>query len=694
MITKVQVNNFRNLKEFEFDLTSSKTVIAGRNAIGKSNLLNAIYVFINESIMTDNYGVGENNVDTIVPINQSKGDDHTTISLTLDDGNLYTKVYKVTYDRNTKLPNGHAWEYMINGAKYKKADFDKLFNKAMNYAGNLVGIDEKKLWTDPLYLLVKFPNEAKGMKKLRDFLELNLDCKISNEEVFAAYPEFAILKPYTAKYFNNMDTMQSDLKSQVNALNKEIQLKEMARDSIIDGVAHSLVLDELEAKKAKLVEELWNAGQPDARTQDLTSKLEKLENEKNNLIISFDAKKHVHIVELKNRIQNMIQTANLEKNKRLQELQTKKALVEANLTSINYMLTVNQKGLTSIENNVVEFENKIEALNNTRKSLLARYMEIAKRNIEDYIVCPECGCKFVDDKARESFDTQKNKDLDFINSQGKECKRSIDSTNLQLEDARAKLEELKKNILSLNADKENKEKELSNIKSLYEETMNKVIPVAGLEEAQNELKTIEATTCDTTDIDAKIEKARKNIEQASAGSANEEHINSLNDAINKLNVEIENEKALERKYQQRLEIDKAIREQQREANRIETLLIKVVEFNKAKISMLNAKVKAKTGIDFVMLESNLSNDGVKEVCYPIVNGVEFSTLNTAEKYIVGVHIIEKIKEMTGSNNKLPILMDKLEGVDEVNMERYFNEIHSQLICTKVSTNENIEIVNY
>ena len=43
MITKVEVKNFRNLKDFAFLVNEKATIIAGQNGLGKSNLLNADY---------------------------------------------------------------------------------------------------------------------------------------------------------------------------------------------------------------------------------------------------------------------------------------------------------------------------------------------------------------------------------------------------------------------------------------------------------------------------------------------------------------------------------------------------------------------------------------------------------------------------------------------------------------------------
>jgi hypothetical protein len=89
-----------------------------------------------------------------------------------------------------------------------------------------------------------------------------------------------------------------------------------------------------------------------------------------------------------------------------------------------------------------------------------------------------------------------------------------------------------------------------------------------------------------------------------------------------------------------------------------------------------------------MLEENLSNDGVKEVCYATVNGIPFKDVNTATKIKYGIKFIEKMKELLG-HNSLPILADRMEGIDSFDTIK--NLTQEQLICTRVSDEEVITI---
>lgn len=113
------------------------------------------------------------------------------------------------------------------------------------------------------------------------------------------------------------------------------------------------------------------------------------------------------------------------------------------------------------------------------------------------------------------------------------------------------------------------------------------------------------------------------------------------------------------------------------------------------ISKLNKKATEKIGIEFVMLEENLTNENLNPVCYAIIDGVEFKSVNTAKKLEVGIKFIERLKEIAIEEfevpkNSLPILTDKLEGI--AHLEKVKNLTNEQLIGTRVSCEKVITIL--
>lgn len=121
----------------------------------------------------------------------------------------------------------------------------------------------------------------------------------------------------------------------------------------------------------------------------------------------------------------------------------------------------------------------------------------------------------------------------------------------------------------------------------------------------------------------------------------------------------------------------------------ESTLILVDTFIKDKIKMLNEKTSLYfDGVEFVMLEDQ-KNGGIKEVCYPIYKGVKYDAVNTGNRELIGLSVINSIKHNMNIGD-LPILFDKAESLDNRNI----NKIDcNQLIATQVDQSEEITLIN-
>ena len=137
-------------------------------------------------------------------------------------------------------------------------------------------------------------------------------------------------------------------------------------------------------------------------------------------------------------------------------------------------------------------------------------------------------------------------------------------------------------------------------------------------------------------------------------------------------------------YERKVELENTFDITRKEFNDNESLLARCNQFIKAMCKAINDKAKEITGFDFVLLEENLTNDGISEVCYIVDDaGIPFKDINTARKTIMGIEFIESCRKIAG-NNQLPILADRLEGLDTDNLLKLKTITNNQIICTKVS----------
>ena len=95
MINKIEISNFRNIKHIVLNFEKLISILTGANNIGKSNTLNALNWLLTNTLLTDKWGTGENDLNSIVPIDAKKGE-HTQVSIFVGEGNIkFTKYLKV-----------------------------------------------------------------------------------------------------------------------------------------------------------------------------------------------------------------------------------------------------------------------------------------------------------------------------------------------------------------------------------------------------------------------------------------------------------------------------------------------------------------------------------------------------------------------------------------------------------------------
>lgn len=693
-INKVKIENFRNIKSLEFSVNSDATIVAGKNGIGKSNVVNALVWFFTDSIYTDNLGVGENDINSIVPNDQVKGE-RVAVEITFSSNAVLRKEYVTGYDRTTGKANKHTTKGYVNGVESKNLDeFKAMLYKLISYEPTITNIKEINLFVDPLYALHKIDS-----KELRQFL-MQLGCSVTNEELFNL--GFEDLRQYESKYLGSYTVMRTDLKKQIKLINESLKKFDVLRSQYndVEEVSKEKInkinsqIDELNEKKSAL-----KVGGTNDLIKEKTIKL-------NTMISSFDAAKKTKLNSLdtqKQALHNEIEL--LKKNQELEFEQR-----TANLKS----LVINeQSSVNALESQIDSLDAKKDAL---RKRLAiiqtgAKQMQESKQRYSDlllqtkskeftgYVHCPNCNCEFAPNEDELiSFNNQKASDEAY-------CTKQIASANLQIEkyveevnEIRANAQALDKQIADLKATsiiKQGKADDLiKQLESLTNETSNE--NKDKLEDLNKQVQDIELqiekVKCLTTEDEASIMNLRDEISELSL-KQNDEIQEAITPILNQINELEEKRQALyvqEANYNNKLSYNNQYDQTLKQLNDTETLASRVDEFIHKMIACINSKAKELTGIEFVMLEENIGNDGIKEVCYALVDGVPFANVNTAKKYITGIRFIQRVKEIIQRDfdkprNTLPILADKFEGIDSVTtIKNLTTATGDQLICSRVS----------
>ena len=686
MITKLQITNFRNLKSLTLDFTKKTSIITGKNDLGKSNSLNALMWLLTGTILTDKWGSGENDINSILPVNIQYGMS-TSVSIWLKNGVKYTKTYECTWSKDTTKITGHSTSYLVNDvAGYTEVAFYDNLYKELGFTQNIYSkeIKESNLFVDPLYALQKL-----DAKQLRHLL-VELGCSVSYETLYEM--GFEELKEYQAKYQGKFEVMRKDLKNEIKGLETEIQDITSKLSTVADANFDSKKLDQLNAAKQDLIakQERIKAGNVDTDILELKQQITNIKN-------SIELEKTLHAQNVRNyksQKQMEIDNAKLKleqkHNADAQNIKDQLAKCEVEIGILRNSISAYEKAITQSNTLIVQIQSNGKYNNEKKRNAMVKLEELRNAKYE-LTRCPVCGTEFApDEQAFETFERDRNTHInecskiidscleedrklkekfDAENQKKNEALKVIEETNNKLNEEQQKLIELRNQVLLVPYDEE-LEKNITKLQ--YElEHGEPVLDVSKLEKqlVDAESKLNEKETLSDATITSELTDLQVQID-------------ALDEQIGLLYVE-------RSKQQNKLEWMTQLTKFRTDLNNSESLLGKVNAFIQTMIRMINAKATEITGLTFVMLEENLTNDGIKEVCYATIDNVPFSNVNTAKKLEVGIQFIDRLKKILGAND-LPILVDRIEGIDDVSkIDKLTNQ---QLICTRVSNEEEMRII--
>lgn len=695
MIKLVKIHNFRGISDMTVMLNEKTTIIKGQNGIGKSTILNALSWFFTETLLTDKWGVGENDIESITPDKFERGM-QTYVEVELETGTTYRKYYITEWDENNKVV-GHHFEGEINGRKEKnkKTWLQELYSD-LKYQPAFRKINEARLFSDPLYALQKIKPE-----ELRNFL-IELGAKVDNEEIFNMGHQ--ILKAYEDKYKGDFNLMKKDVKANCLQFKKNVETIQNMLASV-DNVKEfdSTELDRLEQQKEKLIEE--KAGLKDVNAElkikELDLEVERLEQQRQARIRDEHKAIDDVLFDLKLRLSMEQALIIQQKTEATKELKDKESALNSEISRLDKTIQTYTNAIDDIKYNLSRTADLGKASVEYKNRLSIQLSEEMTKTYNNIITCPSCGDSFpanADDYTKWENEHQARL-LQIQNDIGQSQKNAKDYAE-KCKELKDRLEKGKVELDKCCADKSAKVNELLSVQKQIKEAQDIAVDTKNYDELDSKIKYYEGKkliAVDTRDIDIKIASinAEKSNLVADSNFAINQRFNEIENELLNLVEPINEQYALKSRWANKVEWQNDLQQAINVLNNEESLLNHVNGFLKDYMKLLNERATNLTGIEFVMQVENLSNDNMKDVCYPLVNGIAFSEVNTSEKYKVGINFIEKVKDIATNQfnvprNQFPILADRLEGFDfEEKIKALTNE--SQLVCTRVTTDKEITL---
>lgn len=626
------------------------TIISGRNGIGKSRILDAfIWVLFGK----DRFDRKDHNVKTIVNGEFLKMTEAKVELVLLVDGEIIklTRTLKEKWVKPRgqveQVFSGNETETYWNGVPVSVTEYSK--NVSELFSDNVF-----KMITNPLYF-------AEMDWKLQREQLFAIAGKIDDNEIASKDEAFvALLEELSGKSLANW---RKELNVQKKTLQKKLNEVQPRVDQLGRMMPEAINLEEAQEELKRTNETIA------AIDRAIADKAEAKKQEQ-----AERAQIQARINTLKSKQQEIVFSANEEEKKKARDANSERTELMSQIRSLN----AKKDRMRSQINSNVDDENSLDKkryakaieLEETRE----KYAELKKQEYNDKEdVCVHCGQLLPEanrEKAREQYNERKLAKLEAIVAYGNGIKKEV--------------ENLTERIISINNDGQSLQNELNNIEKQIE----------AISEQLRETKAIEPKEVSPKEIKEWVEL--------------EEEIQQLEDKLSEpcMLIDYFNENADKKELQQkRDELLKAIDSEnlrtrylkeieiiQEEGSHIAQEIADIEkreytanEFEKAKVNEVSSRVNGLfKKVQFKLFEKTIEGNEV-EVCIPLVDGIPFSTANTAGRLHAGFDIIRVLQDHY--NVSAPKFVDNAEGVNTL------PDTDDQVIALEVS-NDNEIVVTY
>ena len=623
IIKKINLVNFKGIRNLNVDFNEQITTICGRNGSGKTSIFDAFTWLLFGKDSQDRKSFNIKTLDAQgIAIPRIPHEVSATILVDGEEINLrrrYNEKWQKKRGLATEEFTGHEEERLYNDVPMSIKEWNEKITE-------ICSEQVFKFITNPLYFSAQKSDVQRSML-------FRMAGEISDEEIAAGNEEFtALLAQLTNK------TME-EYKREISAKKRRIKAE-------IDGIP-----ERIDERKRDMPEvENWLA--IDAELKSAQTELSEVEK-------SITDKAQAYTIASNERLNLSKQLSELKEKMLNREFAIKQAVnAEYNKQSSTQQQLFRDENaaiseLNRVKSELARYQSDLNSMQEKRNKLIAEWREINARALqfrEDEFVCPTCKRPLdIDDIERkqnemtENFNIRKSSDLAENNRKGQANKKAMEDTQTLIKRCEEhiatltrKIEELKANPLysavltapdatyAINTDNE--------YSSLY-------VEVSELEKKLNEPISLP----DTADLIAKKQ--------------------AIVSQIDELKKRLANKDIIERNNQRIQELEKQLRSQSEELAQLEGIEFTMANFSKARIEAMESRINGLFSVvRFKMFEKNI-NGGEVETCEATVNGVPYSDLNNAMAINAGLDIINAICK--SESITAPIFIDNAEAVNEL-----------------------------
>lgn len=609
-LLKLNLQNFKGIRNSEFDFGGINATIYGDNATGKTTVFDSLCWLLFGKDSLDRADFEIKTLENGEPIH--KVNHEVEAEFLNDDGNSFTlrRVYREKYSSprggDTKL-TGHTTDYFVNDVPVKEKEYKQ-------YINDVIAEDVFKLITNPLYF-----NEQYSWQNRRKLL-LEISGDIKDDEVINSRSELTRL----AELLNGrtVDEQRKIVAAKKTAINKELDMIPVRIDEALRNKA------DITASESKLKTDI----------ETLNKSIDELESQKATIINGFSStEKRSKIDEigrqLKARQSEVLSIYNSEK-------QRKRGEYEALLTQLKIIESEHDR----YTDRAYDLAKDIERESKRIETLQAEFDTFNAQEFNKE-ACPTCGQPLPEDKQAEleaAFNSEKAAKLEEWQALIESAKKLKANYEEQREVLLVKADGLTKEIEDKTKAYETKFKEYE---SYLEPNVEDDPDYKELKAELFLLELDEGEEADDKEV-SRLDEEISSVKEKRAALETELNKYTLNADIQKRVIELENQ-------QQKLAAEK---------NLLDETSFLIDEFVKAKVDMLEESINSHFEYARFKMFNVLVNGNVEECCETTYKGVPYRSMNNAARMNVGLDIINALTKFY--NVTAPVFIDNAEAVTD------------------------------
>ena len=609
-LLKLNLQNFKGIRNSEFDFGGIDATIYGDNATGKTTVFDSLCWLLFGKDSLDRADFEIKTLENGKPIH--KVNHEVEAEFLNDDGNSFTlrRVYREKYSSprggDTKL-TGHTTDYFVNDVPVKEKEYKQ-------YINDVIAEDVFKLITNPLYF-----NEQYSWQNRRKLL-LEISGDIKDDEVINSRSELTRL----AELLNGrtVDEQRKIVAAKKTAINKELDMIPVRIDEALRNKA------DIATSESKLKTDI----------ETLNKSIDELESQKATIINGFSStEKRSKIDEigrqLKARHSEALSIYNTEK-------QRKRGEYEALLTQLKIIESEHDR----YTDRAYDLAKDIERESKRIETLQAEFDTFNAQEFNKE-ACPTCGQPLPEDKQAEleaAFNSEKAAKLEEWQSLIESAKKLKANYEEQREVLLVKADGLTKEIEDKTKAYETKFKEYE---SYLEPNVEDDPDYKELKAELFLLELDEGEEADDKEV-SRLDEEISSVKEKRAALETELNKYKLNADIQKRVIELENQ-------QQKLAAEK---------NLLDETSFLIYEFVKAKVDMLEESINSHFEYARFKMFNVLVNGNVEECCETTYKGVPYRSMNNAARMNVGLDIINALTKFY--NVTAPVFIDNAEAVTD------------------------------